>query len=97
VTEPTVSGFHDLERVYQLVKKFGIKAGCIINKADLNPAICHEIQSWIQAENIAAIAELPYDEEFTRAMTEGKTIMESESELLKSILTDAWQKIRDIL
>ena len=36
VTEPSISGFHDLKRVYELVKKFNIKAGCIINKADVN-------------------------------------------------------------
>ncbi len=35
VTEPTVSGLHDLKRVYELVHKFNLKAGCIINKFDL--------------------------------------------------------------
>jgi len=37
VTEPSVSGIHDLQRVYELIQKFRIKAGCIINKADINP------------------------------------------------------------
>jgi MinD superfamily P-loop ATPase len=36
VTEPTVSGAHDLKRVVELVQKFKIKMGCIINKADVN-------------------------------------------------------------
>ena len=36
VTEPTVSGLHDLKRVYALVKKFNTPSACIINKYDLN-------------------------------------------------------------
>ncbi len=44
VTEPSVSGLHDLKRVYELVKKFKIKAGCIINKADINNKISGEIE-----------------------------------------------------
>ena len=39
VTEATVSGLHDLKRVYELVKKFNIEACCIINKFDLNTGI----------------------------------------------------------
>jgi len=39
VTEPSVSGIHDLKRVYELVKKFNIKTGCIINKYDINKKI----------------------------------------------------------
>ncbi len=38
VTEPTVSGVHDLERVLDLAAHFRVPAGVIINKADLNPA-----------------------------------------------------------
>lgn len=43
VTEPSVSGLHDLKRVYELVDKFNLKAGCIINKSDINPEVTNEI------------------------------------------------------
>jgi len=36
VTEPTISGFHDLQRVSELVSSFSASIGCIINKADLS-------------------------------------------------------------
>jgi len=39
VTEPTLSGMHDMKRVLEVVRNFGIPAGCIINKADINPEI----------------------------------------------------------
>ena len=96
VTEPTVSGLHDLKRVYLLVKKFGIKAGCIINKYDLNSAKADEIKDFLEAENIVHIADLPYDEDFTKAMTEGKTITEYNESSLKEILKSGWKKLKVI-
>jgi len=97
VTEPTVSGLHDLKRVYELVHKFSIPAGCIINKADLNPQVSAEIESFLKQENIVHIASLPYDENFTAAMTQGKTIVEYDDNTLKKILTQSWEKIKQIV
>ncbi len=97
VTEPTVSGLHDLKRVYLLVKKFGIKAGCIINKYDLNSAKADEIKDFLEAENIVHIADLPYDEDFTKAMTEGKTITEYNESSLKETLKSSWKTLKGIV
>ena len=96
VTEPTVSGLHDLKRVYELVDKFSIPAGCIINKADLNLQVSAEIESFLKQENIVHIASLPYDENFTAAMTQGKTIVEYDENKLSEILTQSWEKIKKI-
>jgi MinD superfamily P-loop ATPase len=95
VTEPTVSGIHDLKRVYELVKKFGIKTGCIINKADLNSAVEKEILQFLSKNNINHIASLPYDETFTQAMTNGQTIVEFGESKVKNLLEQSWDKIKD--
>jgi len=97
VTEPSVSGIHDLKRVYQLVKKFGIKTGCIINKADVNKNKRKEIHDFIKEENIEFIAEIPYDENFTKAMTNGKTIIEFDNGKIKKILESSWEKIKELV
>jgi len=94
VTEPTVSGFHDFKRVYQLVKKFNIKAGYIINKSDLNSQVCQYIEDYSEAENIICLSNLPYDETFTEAMVEGLTIVEYGKNALKKILEHTWEKIK---
>ena len=96
VTEPSVSGIHDLKRVYELVKKFGIKAGCIINKADINADKAKEIHVFLKEENIDLICEIPYDENFTKAMTMGKTIVEFDDGKIKQILEESWEKIKKI-
>lgn len=96
VTEPTVSGLHDLKRAHQLVQKFKIKAGCIINKSDLNPQVCNEIEDFLAKENIIHIANFPYDETFTEAMTMGQTIVEYGNNELKTLLTKSWEKVKQI-
>jgi len=97
VTEPTVSGLHDLKRVYQLVKKFRIKTGCIINKADLNLDIAGEILSFLGSEQIEHLASLPYNEDFTKAMVEGKTIVEYCDNSLSEMIEQSWDKTLHIL
>ncbi len=93
VTEPTVSGLHDLKRVYELLKSFNLKAGCIINKSDLNNEITIKIKTFLKEENIIHLADLPYDENFTKAMTNGKTIVEYDNGKLRNIITEVWQNI----
>ena len=97
VTEPSVSGIHDVKRVYELVKKFGIKAGCIINKADINLDKVKEIHQFLDKENIQLISEIPYDENFTKAMTEGKTIVEFDPNGIGEILKSSWEKIKELV
>ncbi len=94
VTEPTVSGIHDVKRVHQLVKRFQIPAACIINKADLNEEMTKEIHTYLQEEGILHLADIPYDEEFTRCMVEGKTILEAPDNSIKEALEASWKELR---
>ncbi|MCK5209926.1 MAG: ATP-binding protein [Cyclobacteriaceae bacterium] len=97
VTEPSVSGLHDLRRVYALIKKFKIKAGCIINKADINPQVVADIKQYLEEEGILHILSLPYDESFTQAMTIGKSIVEYEDNELSQLVINSWEKIKQIV
>ena len=96
VTEPTVSGVHDLKRVYELVNKFGIKAGCIVNKADLNPAVLKDLKAFLSENSISLLSEIPYNEKFTEAITNGKTIVEWDDEL-KKLISESWEKVKSIV
>ncbi len=94
VTEPTLSALHDLKRVYVLVKKFNIKAACIINKWDINTAVSSEIKDFLKKEGILHIADLNYDEAFTKAMIQGKAIVEIEDSEVGKILKESWETIK---
>jgi MinD superfamily P-loop ATPase len=97
VTEPTLSGLHDLKRAYALVKKFNIKAGCIINKFDLNMDVTRKIRVFLDEENIFHISSLPYDESFIKAITVGKTVIEYDHGELNHSVTESWEKIKQII
>lgn len=96
VTEPTVSGLHDLKRVNQMVQKFHIPSGCIINKSDLNKEKTGEILKYLQKEQIIHIASLPYDEDFTEAMTNGLTISEYNNKELSHTISTSWEYIKTL-
>lgn len=97
VTEPTLSGLHDLERVCSVVQRFRIPAGCIINKADLNIRNRDRILEFLKEKNISLLAELPYDLRITEAMVRGKSMVEEPGIGSGKLLEKSWGKILDIL
>lgn len=97
VTEPTVSGLHDLKRVYELVNRFHIPAACIINKADLNMELSEQIKLYLRQNEILHLTDLPYDESFTAAMTIGQTIVEFDTGRLAELIKASWNKIKQTL
>ena len=96
VTEPSISGIHDLKRVYELVKKFNINAGCIINKADVNIEKQAEIKQFLVDEGIEHLADLPYNEDFAKAMTLGQTIVEYKKNGTTGLLEQTWERIKEL-
>ena len=95
VTEATISGLHDLQRVERLVKTFNLKAVCIINKFDLNEEMSQNIEEYLNKEGIEVVAKLPYDETFTKALAVAKPIVEYDKNgKLSSLIIKAWEEIK---
>lgn len=97
VTEPTLSGFHDMRRVFELIQNFKLPSGCIINKHDVNNEITDSIITFCEKNSIDIISKLPYDESFTAAMTQGKTILEYKDNKINKILIKSWGKLLNSL
>lgn len=76
VTEPTISGFLDMKRVIEVVCRFSVQMSVIVNKYDLNPDICEQIDKWCEEMEIPVVAHLPFDAQIVEAMIAGKTIIE---------------------
>lgn len=87
VTEPTVSGLHDMERVVRLAAHFKIPGMLVINKYDLNSDMALNIESLAKERNVTCLGRIPFDPGFTKAMVQGKTIVEydGDSELVKTV------------
>lgn len=94
VTEPTISGLHDLKRTLEMVSKFSLKPWVLVNKFDLNLEMTNEIELFCTQNNVSLAGRLPFDSVVVDAMVNCKSIVEwapdSEfSNQLKSI----WNKI----
>lgn len=98
VTEPSRSGFHDLERVVELIGSFHIPALAVINKADLHPELTREIGGFLGRHDIRVIAEVPFDDAFVGAMVKGRTVVEEQpGSPLETILVKAWRDIVSLI
>jgi len=86
VTEPTVSGLHDLRRIAELVSHFSLKSGIIINKFNINPEKCREVRAFADSGSIEVLGEIPFDYNFIKAQIAGKALVEySHGETAKAI------------
>ena len=94
VTEPTVSGKHDMERVVQLAAFFKVPAMVCVNKFDLNPDMTTEIEAFARQNGLKIVGRIPFDPTFTKAMVEGKTVVEydGDSPLAKQI-KKIWEQV----
>jgi MinD superfamily P-loop ATPase len=62
VTEPSLSGMHDMERVVELAGHFEVPVALVINKHDVNAANTAYLEGFCHARGIPVLARLPYDE-----------------------------------
>jgi len=77
VTEPTMSGRHDLARVCALTEHFGAKTAVCINKCDLNPGVASEIEAEAGADGVPVLGRVRYDSAVTSAQVDGLSVVES--------------------
>jgi len=95
VTEPTVSGIHDLERILSTVHHFRVPALVCINKADLNPSHAAGIEAYCRENGIEVVGQLPYDEVVTRAMVQGQAVTRYEPQgAMAHALKEMWVRVR---
>ena len=76
VTEPTVSGEHDLDRVLSLARHFEIPAAVCVNKWDLNPGMTERIEEKARREGARIAGRIRYDRAVTRAQMQMKAVVE---------------------
>lgn len=72
VTEPTLSGLHDMERVLQLSGHFHVPAMVSVNKWDLNPEMTARIEEKCLEYNVKSAGRVRYDKKVTEAMVNGR-------------------------
>jgi MinD superfamily P-loop ATPase len=89
VTEPTITGEHDLERILGVAWHFGIKTAVCINKHDLNPEATLRIEDLCQERAVMVAGRLPFDPTVIKAMVLGRAVVEIGGPVAKAI-SEMW-------
>jgi MinD superfamily P-loop ATPase len=95
VTEPTVSGVHDLDRVLQVIKHFGVKSGVVVNKYDLNEELTGEIRSLAKKYNSEFLGVIPYGKEVTKAQMRKLSVVEYTNSPLTDSIKEIWRRVEE--
>lgn len=73
VTEPTLSGVHDLERIAALAAHFGVPSAVVVNKADLHTERFAEIVALTEHRGIPLVATIPFSPDVMEAQMRKRT------------------------
>lgn len=97
ITEPTLSGIHDLERVAAVCRHFGVSAMVCINKYDLDAENCSQIETYCRAQGLDIVSKIPYDNIFTTAMVKMLPVVEYSDGKVSQEITALWRKLTGII
>lgn len=91
ITEPTLSGMYDLDRVISVCHHFKIPIMVGINKYDLNEDNCHQIESYCREQGIKVVAKIPFDNIVTEALVKGLPVVEYSDNNVSQQIKALWQ------
>jgi MinD superfamily P-loop ATPase len=96
VTEPTVSGIHDLDRILKVTQHFGIPSGIVVNKYDLNLEMTDKIKLLAKDYNAEFIGTIPYDKEVTDAQMEALSLVEYTQSSTTEVINNIWKRVKQL-
>jgi len=93
VTEPTLSGLHDLDRVADLTAHFKIPTAVCVNKSDINPEMAEAIRKRCAERRLDVLGEIRYDAAVTRAQIDKKSVVEYDDGPASVDIRSLWEAI----
>lgn len=93
VTEPTLSGEHDLKRVLDLADHFSLPAMLCVNKWDINPEITGRMEAESLRRGVRLAGRISYDPVFTEAQVQKKTVPEMGDRQASYELKQCWKTV----
>ena len=97
VTEPTLSGIHDLERVLGVCRHFDVPALVCINKHDINEDNTRQIENYCLDQGIEVAARIPFDNIVTEAMIHNMPVVEYSHNGVSRQIEALWGKVSKIV
>ncbi len=97
VTEPTFSGMHDLDRVLDVCKHFGVRAMVCINKYDLNEANTAQIETQCSLRGVEIAGKMPFDNIVTESIVRGIPVVEHSNGEVARAIGEVWRNLSNVL
>lgn len=94
VTEPSVSGKHDLERIHDVTQHFGVKALVCINKWDLSQEMAKEIEQYCAEEDLKLVGKIPFDPEVLDTIKMGLPVEDLLKTRAGAAITQMWERVK---
>ncbi len=94
ITEPTMSGLHDLERILDVTRHFGIATVVCINKYNINEENSRRITGFCKERGVTIAKNIPYDPVVTRAMVAAMPVVEFSVGAVSDAIKEIWASIR---
>jgi len=97
VTEPTLSGIHDLERVLGVCRHFGVPTRVCINKYDLNEENTRQIENNCLGQGVGIVGKIPFDNVVTESIVQGIPLVEYSDGRVTQEIERMWRTLSAIL
>lgn len=93
VTEPTLSGLHDLERVIQLTNHFSIPTMMVVNRFDVNEEIATRAEKHAQRLGAGLAGRVRFDPAVTQAQIRAMPVVEHSNNGAAVDITAVWKNV----
>ncbi len=93
VTEPTLSGLHDAERVIALAEHFNVQTQLVINKWDINPEASEKIERYCESRKVPVVGKIPFARAVIESVIAGKPVTEYTNGALKHDIIKIWEAV----
>ncbi len=93
MTEPTLSGMLDLERVIGVCRHFGVPALVCIDKYYVNQENTRQIESYCLNQGIEVASEIPFDDVVTKVPIKRLPVVECGDGEVSREIDKLWQVI----
>jgi MinD superfamily P-loop ATPase len=96
IVEPTLSGIHDLERIFGVAQHFKVESVVCINKFDINTTNTNNIVKFCKKNNIVVVGIIPFNDIVPKSIIQGKSTFELEENTVSKEIAKIWENIKAI-
>lgn len=97
VAEPTISGMHDMKRIIETAKHFGVNCAVCINKFDVNTDNTVDIESYCSDLGIPVIGRIPFDDTVVKAVNHSQSIACYPDSPAGKAVASIWNEIKSYI